>query len=52
MARAVPWDAQRESYVATVLDVLTLRGERIEAVTAFIDREIFVRFGLPDELPA
>jgi hypothetical protein len=35
-----------------VLDVLTLRGERITAVTAFVDPEIFARFGLPDELPA
>ncbi|MGH3972570.1 MAG: sigma-70 family RNA polymerase sigma factor [Pseudonocardiaceae bacterium] len=46
------WDAQRGCYVATVLDVLTLRGERIAAVTAFIDREVFARFGLPAELPA
>jgi len=46
------WDGQRGCYVATVLDMLTLRGERIAAVTAFIDREVFARFGLPAELPA
>ncbi len=46
------WDAQRGSYLATVLDVLTLRGERIAQVTAFIDRDVFARFGLPDQLPA
>jgi len=45
------WDAQRGCFVATVLDVLTLRGERIAAVTAFLDREVFARFGLADVLP-
>jgi RNA polymerase sigma-70 factor, ECF subfamily len=39
-------------YVATVLDVLTLRGDRIREVTSFITPEIFARFGLPTELPA
>jgi RNA polymerase sigma-70 factor (ECF subfamily) len=46
------WEPQRGSYAVMVLDVLTLRGERIAAVTAFVDPEIFARFGLPDELPA
>jgi hypothetical protein len=31
---------------------LTLRGGQIAEVTAFIDRGVFARFGLPDELPA
>jgi len=35
-----------------VLDVLTLRDTQIAAITAFIDREVFARFGLPNELPA
>lgn len=35
-----------------VIDVLTLRGTQIAEVTAFIDRAMFARFGLPDELPA
>jgi RNA polymerase sigma-70 factor (ECF subfamily) len=46
------WDGHRQMYVAHVLDVLTLRGERIAAVTAFIDGRLFARFGLPTALPA
>jgi RNA polymerase sigma-70 factor (ECF subfamily) len=46
------WDPEKRAYVAAVLDVLTLRGDRIEAVTAFVDSEIFPSFGLPAELPA
>jgi RNA polymerase sigma-70 factor, ECF subfamily len=45
------WDPQRGRYVAAVLDVLTLRGERIAEVTGFVTPEVFRRFGLPDELP-
>jgi RNA polymerase sigma-70 factor (ECF subfamily) len=45
------WDEARGAYVASVLDVLTLRGERIAAVTAFLDPGVFPRFGLPPELP-
>jgi RNA polymerase sigma-70 factor, ECF subfamily len=45
------WDAQRGAYVAAVLDVLTLDGGRIGAVTAFVTPEVFRRFGLPEELP-
>jgi len=46
------FDEQAGSYVAMVIDVLTLRGTQIAEVTAFIDRAMFARFGLPDELPA
>ena len=46
------WDARRGAYAFHVLDVLTFRGPRIAAVTAFIDPELFAGFGLPDELPA
>jgi len=61
------WDPERERYVAAVLDVLTLHGARIGAVTAFVSPwvfrrfgeatgvmtpEAFRRFGLPDQLPA
>jgi RNA polymerase sigma-70 factor (ECF subfamily) len=46
------WDPERRAYVAAVLDVLTLAGDRIGAVTAFVDGEIFPSFGLPEELPA
>jgi len=61
------WDPERERYVAAVLDVLTLHGARIGAVTGFVSPwvfrrfgeatgvmtpEAFRRFGLPDQLPA
>jgi RNA polymerase sigma-70 factor (ECF subfamily) len=46
------WDAGKGRYTAHVLDVLTLRDARIEAVTGFITPKVFPRFGLPDELPA
>jgi RNA polymerase sigma-70 factor (ECF subfamily) len=61
------WDPERESYVAAVLDVLTLSGTRIAQVTGFLapwvfqrfgdvegsmTPEAFRRFGLPDVLPA
>ena len=44
------WDDASGSYVARVLDVLTLRGEQIAGVTAFLAPEIFESFGLPSEL--
>jgi RNA polymerase sigma-70 factor, ECF subfamily len=34
------WDEKREAYVAFALNVLTLRGDRIGAVDAFINRSI------------
>jgi RNA polymerase sigma-70 factor (ECF subfamily) len=61
------WQDARRSYVAAVLDVLTLEGDRIVGVTGFVSPwvaerfgptaefmtpEVFRRFGLPDELPA
>jgi RNA polymerase sigma-70 factor, ECF subfamily len=62
------FDSDRHCYVASVLDVLTLEGDRIAQVTGFIATELlahsdreqyrfvgaeaFPRFGLPDELPA
>jgi RNA polymerase sigma-70 factor, ECF subfamily len=39
-------------YVPLVLDVLTLRGTSIVAITAFRTPELFATFGLPGELPA
>jgi RNA polymerase sigma-70 factor (ECF subfamily) len=38
-------------YTAYVIDVLTLDGPRVAAVTAFVDASLFASFGLPDELP-
>ena len=46
------WDDERGTYVAAVLDVLTLRGDRIGSVTAFVDGTLFPSFGLPDEVGA
>jgi RNA polymerase sigma-70 factor (ECF subfamily) len=61
------WNDERDSYVAAVIDVLTLRDDRIDDVTAFLapwvfqrfgdvpgvmTPDVFRRFGLPDELPA
>jgi RNA polymerase sigma-70 factor (ECF subfamily) len=38
------------SYAAWSIDVLTVRGDRIAAVTSFIGAEHFAAFGLPAEL--
>jgi RNA polymerase sigma-70 factor, ECF subfamily len=60
------WQDERGSYVAAVLDVLALEGERISSVTGFVSPwvserfgatadfmtpDVFRRFGLPDEIP-
>jgi len=44
------WDDARGTYRPFALDVLELRGERIAAVTAFIESIDFANFGLPPEL--
>jgi RNA polymerase sigma-70 factor, ECF subfamily len=44
------WDDEAGAHVAWAIDVLTLRGEQIDAVTAFIGREHFALLGLPDSL--
>jgi RNA polymerase sigma-70 factor (ECF subfamily) len=46
------WDPERGSHLPTVLQVLTLRGERIEEITGFVSPAVFARFGLPAALPA
>jgi RNA polymerase sigma-70 factor, ECF subfamily len=46
------WDEQVGAFVGRIVDVLTLRGDRIAAVTAFIDEGLFPRFDLPPTLPA
>ncbi|MDN5856630.1 MAG: sigma-70 family RNA polymerase sigma factor [Actinomycetia bacterium] len=45
------WDETTGAYVARVMDVLTLDGEQITAVTAFIDPSLFPRFNLPTQVP-
>jgi RNA polymerase sigma-70 factor (ECF subfamily) len=44
------WDPEEDAYVATALDALTLRGDQIAAVTAFLDARHIVRAGLPPTL--
>jgi len=39
------WNAESESYLAAVLDVLGLRDTRIGAVTGFVAPWVFRRFG-------
>jgi RNA polymerase sigma-70 factor, ECF subfamily len=46
------WDPPTQSYTAQVLDVLTLRGARIAAITSFLDPELFGAFKLPHRLSA
>jgi RNA polymerase sigma-70 factor, ECF subfamily len=46
------WDAEKGLYVASAVDVLTLRGAQVETITAFVSPEVFRSFGLPDELAA
>jgi RNA polymerase sigma-70 factor, ECF subfamily len=45
------WDDDAGTYAAHVIDVLTLRGDRIAAITAFIDPKLFATFGLPADFP-
>ena len=45
-------DGGQGSFTAHVLDVLTLRGGQITAITSFVDADLFRSFGLPDQLPA
>ncbi|MHA6627628.1 sigma-70 family RNA polymerase sigma factor [Pseudonocardia sichuanensis] len=46
------WDERAGHFRGGALDVLTFRGDRIAAVTAFLDGALFPRFGLPESLPA
>jgi RNA polymerase sigma-70 factor (ECF subfamily) len=44
------WHEERGAFVAHAIDVLTLDGDRIAEITAFMNPEAFAGFGLPDEL--
>jgi RNA polymerase sigma-70 factor (ECF subfamily) len=46
------WEEGAGAYTAHVLDVLTLRGDRIAAITAFLGPVHVRRLGLPGSLPA
>ena len=45
------WSDDEDAFVAFVVDVLTLRGDRIAEVTAFLGPEHVARCGMPAELP-
>jgi RNA polymerase sigma-70 factor (ECF subfamily) len=45
------WDGRRRRYIPTALEVLTLEGEQVKDIVAFVFPELFARFGLPSELP-
>ena len=49
---AYRWDAQKGSYAAEALEILTLDGGEVQAMTAFMMPEVFPMFGLPSELGA
>jgi hypothetical protein len=38
------WDAEKGRYIASAVDVLTLRGDKVQAITAFIGPGIFRGF--------
>jgi RNA polymerase sigma-70 factor, ECF subfamily len=44
------WDAERGVFYAYALDVLSVEGDRIAAVDAFLDPAVLPAFGLPLEL--
>jgi RNA polymerase sigma-70 factor, ECF subfamily len=44
------WDAEAGAFVPHALTVLTLRGDRIAEITAFLEIEAVERFGLPARL--
>jgi RNA polymerase sigma-70 factor, ECF subfamily len=48
---AYRWDPEKGSYVPEALEVLTLEGTQVRAMTAFMTPEVFPHFGLPGELP-
>ena len=48
--RVLPAERAR-THAAWSIDVLTLRGDRIAEITAFIDADAFRLFGLPARLP-
>jgi RNA polymerase sigma-70 factor (ECF subfamily) len=48
---AYRWSSERGLYEPEALEVLTLEGDRIKEMTAFMAPELFARFGPPDALP-
>ena len=48
---AYRWNERSGSYEAEALEVLTLEGARVKAMTAFMMPDVFPLFGLPSALP-
>jgi RNA polymerase sigma-70 factor (ECF subfamily) len=46
------WDDKTQAFVPRAIDVLTLRGARIQEITAFLTPDAFRNFDLPAILPA
>jgi RNA polymerase sigma-70 factor (ECF subfamily) len=46
------WRRDKGAFLPHGVNVLTLRGERIQEITVFLTDDVFRRFGLPDEIPA
>ena len=44
------WNEERKTFTPHSITTLTLAGERIAEITAFLDVELLPRFGLPDEI--
>jgi RNA polymerase sigma-70 factor (ECF subfamily) len=44
------WNGEKSRFVPHSVNVLTLRGGQVAAITAFLDPEAFERFGLPVEI--
>jgi RNA polymerase sigma-70 factor (ECF subfamily) len=46
------WSGRVGAYTPTSLEVITMEGDRVRDITAFLVPEMFPRFGLQPELPA
>jgi len=49
---AYVWDEQAAAFVPHHLNVLTIRGGKIEEMAAFLAPDVYPRFGLPDSIAA
>jgi RNA polymerase sigma-70 factor (ECF subfamily) len=45
------WNEEQDAYAPVALQVLTLRGDRITDITAFVDPTLMRRFDLPEPQP-
>jgi hypothetical protein len=44
------WDEQKRAFTPHAVNVLTMHGELIGEITAFLSPDAFTRFGLADEI--